>query len=78
LSQRLGAQDRVTKTVKTGDKVAWESSGGGSVRRAEKKLTSPARIKGHDVAASKDNPEYLVRSEKSGGVRGARALGRAA
>jgi hypothetical protein len=78
LSQRLGTQDRVTKTVKTGDKVARESSGGGSVGRIEKKLTSPARIKGHDVAASKDNPEYLVRSEKSGRVRGAQALGRAA
>ena len=68
----------MTKTVKTGDKVARESSGGGSVRRVEKKLTSPARIKGHDVAASKDNPESLVRSEKSGRVRGAQALGRAA
>jgi len=33
----------------------------------EKKLTKPTKIKGHEVAASKDNPEYLVVSEKSGG-----------
>ena len=56
------------KSLKTGDKVAWRSSGGGSVGRVERKLTSPARIKGHEIAASEDNPEFLVRSEKSGKV----------
>ena len=37
-------------------------------RREEvkKKLTSPTDIKDHHVAASKENPEYLVESEKSG------------
>jgi len=34
-------------------------------RRSEKKLTSPTDIKGH-VAASEDNPEYLVESDKTG------------
>ena len=28
-----------------------------------KKLTSPTDIKGHHVAASEDNPEYLVETE---------------
>jgi hypothetical protein len=56
----------MAKTLKTGDKVAWQSSGSGSVGRVERKLTSSAGIKGHEVAASRDNPEYLVRSEKSG------------
>jgi hypothetical protein len=32
-----------------------------------KKVTSEMHIKSHKVAASKDNPEYLVESEKSGG-----------
>ena len=54
--------------LKTGDRVAWRSSGGGSVGRVERKLTSPGKIKGHEVAASEDNPEFLVRSEKSGKV----------
>jgi hypothetical protein len=58
----------MTKQLKTGDKVAWRSSGGGSVGRIERKLTSPGKIKGHEVAASNDNPEYLVRSDKSGKV----------
>jgi Hypervirulence associated proteins TUDOR domain len=58
----------MAKTLKAGDKVTWESSGGGSVGRVERKLTSPGKIKGHAVAASQDNPEYLVRSEKSGKV----------
>ena len=32
----------------------------------KKKLTSPMKIKTHKVAASKENPEFLVESEKSG------------
>jgi hypothetical protein len=31
-----------------------------------KTLTKPTRIKTHKVAASKDNPEVLVKSAKSG------------
>jgi hypothetical protein len=54
--------------LNTGDRVAWQSSGGGSVGRVERKLTSPGKIKGHEVAASEDNLEYLVRSEKSGKI----------
>ncbi|MGB7975634.1 MAG: DUF2945 domain-containing protein [Roseiarcus sp.] len=55
----------MAKQLKPGDKVAWQSSGGGSVGSVEGKLTSPGRIKGHEVAASKDDPEFLVRSKKS-------------
>lgn len=58
----------MARLLKTGDRVAWRSSGGGSVGRIEGKLTSPGKIEGHEVAASRDNPEYLVRSEKSGKV----------
>lgn len=31
----------------------------------EKKLTEPTKIKSHEVKASKDNPEYLVETDKS-------------
>ena len=34
----------------------------------ERKLTSPGKIKGLEVGASEDNPEFLVRSDKSGKV----------
>jgi hypothetical protein len=58
----------MAKALKTGDRVAWQSSGGGSVGRVERKLTPPGKIKGHEVVASQDNPEFLVRSDKSGEV----------
>lgn len=58
----------MARQLKTGGRVAWRSSGGGSVGRVERKLTSVGKIKGHQVAASEDSPEYLVRSEKSGRI----------
>ena len=56
----------MTKSLRSGEKVSWESSGGHSTGKVVRKLTSPMKIKGHKVAASKDNPEYLVESAKSG------------
>jgi hypothetical protein len=58
----------MAKQLKAGDRVAWRSSGGGSVGRVERELTAPGKIKGHEVAASENNPEFLVRSDKSGKV----------
>ena len=58
----------MAKELRTGDRVAWRSSGGGSVGRIERELTGPGTIKRHRVAASRDNLEYLVRSDKSGKV----------
>ena len=49
--------------VRKGDKVSWNSSGGTAHGTVVRKLTSPIEIKGHHVAASKDNPEYLVETE---------------
>lgn len=51
---------------KKGDRVEWKTSQGKTEGKVEKKLTEPTDIKGHHVAASEDNPEYLVKSEKSG------------
>jgi hypothetical protein len=51
---------------KKGDKVEWDSSGGHSVGKVVKKITTPTTIKGHKVAASKDNPEFIVKSDKGG------------
>lgn len=52
--------------LKKGDKVEWESSGGHSVGKVVRKVTTPTRIKGHKVAASADNPEFIVKSDKGG------------
>ncbi len=54
------------KTLKAGDKVKWDHSQGTTEGKVVRKLTSPTKIKGHKVAASKDNPEYLVESKKTG------------
>ena len=54
------------KTLKAGDKVRWDHSQGSSSGKVIRKLTSPMKIKSHKVAASKDNPEYLVESTKTG------------
>ncbi len=51
---------------KKGDHVEWGTSQGKTQGVVEKKLTSPMDIKGHHVAASKENPEFLVKSDKSG------------
>ncbi len=56
----------MTKTLHKGDKVEWDSSGGHSVGKVVKKVTSETHIKGHKVAATKDEPQYIVESEKSG------------
>jgi hypothetical protein len=49
-----------------GDKVQWESSQGTIEGTVEKKLTEPMDIKKHHVDASKDDPQYLVKSDKTG------------
>lgn len=54
------------KDLSKGDKVEWETSQGTTEGTVQKKLTSETKIKGHKVAASKDNPEYLVESDKTG------------
>ena len=56
----------MAKELKAGDKVGWDSSGGHSTGKVVKKQTTPTQIKGHKAAASKDNPQYIVRSDKSG------------
>jgi hypothetical protein len=54
------------KELKKGEKVSWQTPQGKTTGNVVRKLTSPTSIKGHKVAASKDNPEFLVESEKSG------------
>ncbi|NJL39437.1 MAG: DUF2945 domain-containing protein [Leptolyngbyaceae cyanobacterium RM2_2_4] len=56
----------MAENFKKGDRVEWKTSQGKTTGEVKKKLTSETDIKGHHVAASKDNPEYLVESEKSG------------
>ncbi|HEY6933942.1 MAG TPA: DUF2945 domain-containing protein [Marmoricola sp.] len=53
---------------KKGDRVRWKSHGGTAEGVVEEKITSDTEAAGRTVRASKDDPQYLVRSEKSGGT----------
>ena len=50
--------------LKKGDEVEWKSHGGTAHGTVEKKLTSETSIKSHKVKASKDDPQYLVETDK--------------
>lgn len=52
--------------LKKGDSVEWKSSQGKIEGKVEKKLTEPTDIKGHHVNASEEDPQYLVKSDKTG------------
>jgi predicted thioesterase len=56
----------MTKSFKAGDRVKWDHSQGTSTGKVVRKQTSPTKIKGHKVAASRDEPQYIVESEKTG------------
>jgi hypothetical protein len=55
-----------TKKLKQGDKVSWGTSQGRTQGTVKRRLTAATKIKGHEVKASKENPEYLVASDKTG------------
>ncbi|MGX7825851.1 DUF2945 domain-containing protein [Actinokineospora sp. 24-640] len=49
-----------------GDKVRWNSHGGQAVGEVEEKITEDTEAAGRTVRASEDDPQYRVRSDKSG------------
>ena len=62
----MGNAARMTE-FKKGDRVRWKSHGGEAVGEVKRKITSDTEAGGRKVRASKDEPQYLVQSEKSGG-----------
>jgi DUF2945 family protein len=65
---------------KHGDRVEWNFRGRTVAGRVRRRLTERTEIGGQMVAASKEDPRYVVRSDKTGKetVRRAAALTRAA
>lgn len=51
---------------KVGDHVEWETSQGTTHGTVEKKLTRRTKIEETEIAATKDEPRYLVKSAKTG------------
>jgi hypothetical protein len=63
----------MSKRLRKGDRVAWNTPQGETRGRVVDLLTDVERIgndnlKGTKVRASKDDPRYVVESEKSGKV----------
>lgn len=54
------------KTLKQGDKVTWDSSQGEVKGEVVKKVTGTAKVKGHTAKASKDEPQFKVKSAQTG------------
>lgn len=54
------------KEFRRGDRVEWESHGTTVPGEVERKITSDTEAAGRTVRASKDEPQYLVRSDKTG------------
>lgn len=50
-----------------GDHVTWKSHGGTAEGTVTDEITEDTHAAGRTVRASKDDPQYLVESEKSGG-----------
>jgi hypothetical protein len=61
----------MTKELKTGDRVAWDTPQGETHGRVVEKVTGEKRVgnegqKGTRVKGSKDDPRYVVESDKTG------------
>lgn len=56
----------MAKTFQPGDQVSWNTPQGKTHGKVVKQLTQRTEIKGHTVAASEDEPQYLVESDSTG------------
>jgi hypothetical protein len=52
------------KALKTGDEVRWKSHWGTAHGKVVRKVTKATTVKGHKVAASTDDPQYLVETDE--------------
>ena len=57
---------KATGEFKPGDKVKWGTSQGGTEGTVEKKVTSETHVKGHVAKPTKEEPQFVVKSAKSG------------
>jgi hypothetical protein len=54
------------QTFRKGDDVEWSSHGNTVEGTVEKKITEDTKAAGRTVKADKDDPQYLVKSDKTG------------
>jgi Hypervirulence associated proteins TUDOR domain len=55
----------MARTFRIGDRVSWNSEAGrvsGIIRR---KISAPMKFKGYTVRASREEPQYLIESDRT-------------
>ena len=55
----------MARQFKVGDHVSWNSEAGRVRGTVKKKVTSPMKFKNYRVHASKQEPQYLIKSDKT-------------
>lgn len=55
----------MARDFKAGDHVEWNSEAGRVRGRVVKKFTSETKFKGYTRHASKEEPQYLIKSDKT-------------
>jgi hypothetical protein len=53
------------RAFRVGDHVSWNSEAGRVRGRIKKKITSPIKFKNYTVKASKEERQYLIKSDKT-------------
>lgn len=53
----------MTKDFKVGDHVGWNSEAGRVRGTIKKKISAAIKFKGYTVRASKEEPQYLIKSD---------------
>jgi hypothetical protein len=61
-----GYPNGMSNEFRKGDKVTWKSHGSTVTGAVEEKITADTTTAGRTVRASKAEPQYRVRSDKSG------------
>lgn len=56
---------RMKKSFKVGDHVGWNSEAGHVRGTIKRKVTSAISFKGYTVRASREEPQYLIKSDKT-------------
>lgn len=56
----------MAKALKAGDKVKWDTPQGETRGKVVGKVTGTEKAGGHTAKASKEEPQYRVKSAKSG------------
>ena len=56
----------MAQDFKRGDRVEWSFRGRRVVGKVRRRLVAPTTFNGRPVAASEDDPRFVVRSEKTG------------